>query len=154
VGGIVFEHGVQDEGSDLAGYDLVAVVEGQKFLQERVTLAFLHVDTDDTGDQARQRVTDCRGALVEGAIEEMLAGLLALVLRGLLPVLGNKSESLNGGELTDTGIVVSERNLDQKQQRLGLGVVVLLQVGGDELDLLSVGWTKVSDCSRTVCRMI
>jgi hypothetical protein len=33
-----------------------------------------------------------------------------------------------------------EGNLDQEQEALGLGVVVLLEVGGDSLDLFSVGW--------------
>lgn len=74
----------------------------------------------------------------------MLAGLLALVLRGLLPVLGDESESLDGGLLADTGLVVGEGDLDEQQQRLRLRVVVLLEVGGDGLDLLSVGCAEVS----------
>ena len=79
------------------------------------------------------------GALLEGTIDKVLAGKLALVLCRLLPVLGDEAESLDGSQLANTGVAMGEGNLDEEQKRLGLRVVILLQVGGDSLDLLCVG---------------
>ena len=45
---------------------------------------------------------------------------------------------MDGGELTNTAIFVCDGNLDKEKESFGLGVVILLEIGGDGLDLLSV----------------
>lgn len=78
------------------------------------------------------------GSLLQCAFDEMGANQLLLVLGSLVPVLASQAESLDRGELTDSGILICKRDFDEKQKGLGLGVVVLLEVGRDSLDLLSV----------------
>lgn len=85
-------------------------------------------------------MSNSAGALLESALQEMGSGKLALVLGCLLPVLRDEPQGRNGSELTHTLIVMGKGNLDKEEKRLGFGVVVLLQVGGDSLDLLRVGW--------------
>jgi hypothetical protein len=144
VGGIILKHSKQDERADLTGNDVVAAVEGQQLLEELLTLTVLHVETDDAGQQTSQSMAVGGRGLLQGTLEEMRPSELTLVLRGLLPVLGHQAQSLDGGELADTSIGVCEGDFDEEKQGLDLGVVVLLEIGGDGLDLLSVGFCLVS----------
>lgn len=144
VGGIILKHSKQDERADLTGNDVVAAVEGQQLLEELLTLTVLHVETDDAGQQTSQSMAVGGRGLLQGTLEEMRPSELTLVLRGLLPVLGHQAQSLDGGELADTSIGVCKGDFDEEKQGLDLGVVVLLEIGGDGLDLLSVGFCLVS----------
>lgn len=87
-------------------------------------------------------MADTSGGLLEDTLKEVVASKLSLVLGGLLPVLGDQTESLDRGELSNTGISMCEGDLDEGEKRLGLVVEVLLELGGNGLDLLSVGWRK------------
>jgi hypothetical protein len=143
VGRVVLQHGVEDIGGNLASYDIVAVVEGEELAQEVVSLALLHINADDAGNETGQRVADSGGALLESSIEEVLASKLALVPGCVGPMPVDEAESLDRSELANAGIAVGQGDLDEEQKRLRLGVVVLLEVGGDGLDLLSVGWEQL-----------
>lgn len=57
---------------------------------------------------------------------------------------GDESRSLDGGKLPHASIAVGEGDLDEEEEGLGLRVVVLLEVGGDGLDLLSIRCTTWS----------
>lgn len=85
-------------------------------------------------------MADTSGGLLEDTLQKVVAGKLSLVLGGLLPELGDQTKGLDRGELSDTGISMCEGDLDEGEKRLGLGVEVLLELGGNGLDLLSVGW--------------
>jgi hypothetical protein len=37
-------------------------------------------------------------------------------------------------------ILVGRDNLDEEKERLGVGVIVLLELSGDRLEVLGVGW--------------
>lgn len=54
------------------------------------------------------------------------------------------SKGLDGGELSDGSIAVCQGDLDEEEKRLGLGVVVLLKISCDSLDLFRVGCRKKS----------
>lgn len=69
----------------------------------------------------------------------MLAHTALLVGGYLLPVFDGEAGSLDGSLLAEVGILICADNLDEEQQRLGLGVEVLLQLSSDGLDPLCVG---------------
>lgn len=85
-------------------------------------------------------MADTSGGLLEDTLEKVVTGELSLVLGGLLPELRDQTKGLDRGELSDTGISMCEGDLDEGEQRLGLCVEVLLELGGNGLDLLCVGW--------------
>lgn len=107
--------------------------------EEILTLTVLHIRADDTSDKTGQRVADTGGGLLEDTLEKVVAGKLSLVLGSLLPELRDQTKSLDRGELSYTGISMCEGDLDEGEKRLGLCVEVLLELGGNGLDLLSVG---------------
>ncbi|KAK1246368.1 LOW QUALITY PROTEIN: hypothetical protein MKX08_000170 [Trichoderma sp. CBMAI-0020] len=139
VGGIVLEHGIQDERADFAVDDVVAGVEGQQLGQEVLAVALLHVLANDAGNQTRQRVAVGRGRLLQSALQQVGADKRLLILGGLLPELGHQAQGLDRGQLSHSIVCVCKSDLDERQKRLGLGVVVLLEVGRDSLDLFRVG---------------
>jgi hypothetical protein len=108
-------------------------------LEEVLTLAALHIRANNAGDETGERVADTSGGLLEYTLQKVVAGKLSLVLGGLLPELGDQTESLDRGELSNTGISMCEGDLDEGEKRLGLCVEVLLELGCDGLDLLCVG---------------
>jgi hypothetical protein len=69
----------------------------------------------------------------------MCADKRLLVLGSPLPELGHKAQSLDGSQLSDGIVSMCKSDLDQQQKRLGLRVVVLLEVGCDGLDLFRIG---------------
>lgn len=69
----------------------------------------------------------------------MASSKLALVLGSLLPVLRYEPQRLDGSELAQTLLAMGECDLDEEEKRLGLGVVVFLEVSRNGLDLLRVG---------------
>jgi hypothetical protein len=139
VEGIFLEDGVKKERANLTSNDIVAVVEREKLLQEVLTLAILGVDTNNASDETGQGVTDRGLRLLEGSLEQVVSSKLALIRGSIGPELGHEASGLNGGKLSDTTITVGEGNLDEREKGLRLGVVVLLEFGGDGLDLLRVG---------------
>ncbi|CAF3613877.1 unnamed protein product [Fusarium graminearum] len=121
--------------------EIVCVVgKREDVLEEVLTLTVLHISADNAGDETGERVADTSGGLLEDTLQKVVAGKLSLVLGGLLPELGDQTKGLDRGELSDTGISMCEGDLDEGEKRLGLGVEVLLELGGNGLDLLSVGW--------------
>lgn len=80
----------------------------------------------------------------------MLANSALLLNGDLGPVLDCKAGSLDGSLLTEVDILVGTDDLDQEQQRLGLGVVVLLELRGDGLDPLCVGCSSRPNVSKHV----
>lgn len=142
VGGIVLEHGIQDERANLAVDDVVAGVEGQQLGQEVLAIALLHVLANDAGDQTRQRVAVGSGRLLQSALQQVGADKRLLVLGSLLPELGHKAQGLDRGQLSHGIVCICKSDLDERQKRLGLRVVVLLEVGRDSLDLFRVGCRK------------
>jgi hypothetical protein len=111
-------------------------------LEEVLTLAALHIRANNAGDETGERVADTSGGLLEYTLQKVVAGKLSLVLGGLLPELGDQTESLDRGELSNASISMCEGDLDEGEKRLGLCVKVLLELGGNGLDLLSVGWRE------------
>lgn len=87
-------------------------------------------------------MADTSRGLLEDTLKKVVSGELSLVLGGLLPELGDQTESLDRGELSNTGVSMCEGDLDEGEQRLGLCVEVLLELGGNGLDLLRVGWRE------------
>lgn len=116
VGWVVLKDGVENVGANLTSNNIVAGVELDKLLEEIITLAELHVSTNNGRDQASDGVADRRSGLFEGALNEMVASKRTLVLRNLLPMPQNKARALNGGELTDTAIFVCDSDLDEEEE--------------------------------------
>ena len=139
VGRVLLEDGVEKECANLTGNDVVVVAEREELLEEILTLTVLHISADNAGDETGERVADTSGGLLEDTLEKVVAGKLSLVLGGLLPELGDQTESLDRGELSNASISMCEGDLDEGEKRLGLCVEVLLELGGNGLDLLSVG---------------
>lgn len=108
-------------------------------LEELLTLTILHISADNAGDKTGEGVADTSGGLLEDTLKKVVSGELSLVLGGLLPELGDQTKSLDRGELSNTGVSMCEGDLDKGEQRLGLCVEVLLELGGNGLDLLCVG---------------
>jgi len=63
------------------------------------------------------------------------------------------SGCLDGGKLPDAGIIVGDGNLNQEKERLGLGIVVLLQLRRDRLNLFGVGWKSILLEPARCCRV-
>lgn len=139
VGGLILQHGIENEGADLTVDDIIAGVERQELLQEVLAIASLHILAHDASNQARQRVAVGSGCLLQSTLEKMGADERLLVLGSGRPELGDEPQSLDGGQLSHSILCVCKSDLDQKKKRLGLGVVVLLEVGCDGLDLFRVG---------------
>jgi len=138
--GVLLQHGEENEGADFSVQDIVAVVEGQDLLHEVFTLAILHVNTNETSDEAGKSMARSRRALLQSAFQQVRASQRLLVLSSLFPVLGSESKGLNGGKLSDCTVIVGKGNLDEQDERVRLGVVVLLKIGSDSLDLFRVGY--------------
>ncbi|KAK1246113.1 hypothetical protein MKX07_005182 [Trichoderma sp. CBMAI-0711] len=136
---VVLEHGIEDERANLTVHNVVAGVEGQQLLQEVLAIARLHVLANDASNQARQRVAVGSGRLLQGALEQVRAHKRLLVLGGGAPELGDEAQGLDGGQLANGTVSMCKGDLDERQKRLGLGVVVLLEIGCDGLDLFRVG---------------
>jgi hypothetical protein len=118
-------------------------------LQELLALALLHVDANDTGNEARQGMSDSARALLECSFKEMGADELSLVFGCGLPVLRHKPQGRDGGELANALVAMCQGDVDEEEKGLGLGVVVLLEVGSDGLDLLRIGCTA-REVSKTL----
>ncbi|GJC98865.1 hypothetical protein ColKHC_07691 [Colletotrichum higginsianum] len=148
VGGVVVEESIEDVGANLAVGDVVGGVQGQEVTNEVLTLAILKVEADGAGQKARLGAARGSRLVVQDAVQDVLLGQLSLVGGKLRPVSGGQAQSLDGGQLTDGGVIVGDGDLDQQEKGLGLGVVVLLQLGRDGLDLLGVGWRGQSRLVR------
>ncbi|GKT59946.1 hypothetical protein ColTof4_00089 [Colletotrichum tofieldiae] len=139
VGGVVLEESEENVGANLAVSDVVGGVQGQKSTNKVLALAILKVEADGASQKARLGVARRSRLVVQNALQNVLLGKLPLVGGQLRPVPGSQAQGLDGGQLTDRGVIVGDGDLDQEEKRLGLGVVVLLQLGRDGLDLLGIG---------------
>ncbi|GKT44783.1 uncharacterized protein ColSpa_04964 [Colletotrichum spaethianum] len=140
VGGVVLEESEQDVGANLAVSDVVGGVQGQDSTNKVLALAILEVEADGASQKARLGVARRSRLIVQNALQNVLLGKLTLVSGQLGPVPGSQAQRLDRGQLTDRGVIVGDGDLDQEEKRIGLGVVVLLQLGRDSLDLLGIGW--------------
>jgi len=84
-------------------------------------------------------MSDSARALLECSFKEMGADELSLVFGCGLPVLRHKPQGRDGGELANALVAMCQGDVDEEEKGLGLGVVVLLEVGSDGLDLLRIG---------------
>jgi hypothetical protein len=142
VGGVLLQDGVEGEGADLAGCGVVLRDEGQQAGDDGAASVglILGVEVERRGarQQAALGVAAIDRGVADGALQQVLAGNVLLGSRDLGPVLQDAT-ALDGRELPDAGIVMGDGDLDEEEKRLGVRVVVLLELGGDGLDLFGVG---------------
>ncbi|ROV92110.1 hypothetical protein VSDG_07545 [Cytospora chrysosperma] len=152
--GIFLQDGVNDVGADLAVGNFGGVAcegeEGGDQLWPGVVIS-IEVETCNAGDNARLGVPGPGVLLLHCSLDKVLTDASLLVCGYFLPVFGHKSGSLNSGLLTEVDIVICADDLDKEEQRLRLGVEVLLELCRDGLDPLGIScsWEKQQKSAKS-----
>ena len=84
-------------------------------------------------------MADGGGSLLQRALQQVGASQRLLFLGSVVPVSGGESQGLDGSKLSDGAISMGKSDLDERDERLRLRVVVLLKIGCGGLDLFRVG---------------
>jgi hypothetical protein len=128
---------------------LVAAVSG---LQEDVgqisPLAVLEINLGNSRDDPGDGVTDKILALAHGSTKQLLPNLRLLSRGNLQPVLLDETTGLDGGQLTEVGVLMAGSDLDEEDKGLRLAVELFLQDAGGFLDISLGGWREEARVSE------
>jgi hypothetical protein len=95
-------------------------------------------------------VTDKILALAHSSAKQLLPNLRLLIGGNLQPVLLDETASLDGGQLTEVGVLMASSDLDEEDKGLGLAVELFLQDTGGFLDVSLGGWRKEARLARGI----